>query len=760
MARNRWTATIVATILVGGCSTADDGATAPDPTDATIATVPTTSPSTEATTLSTAAVSPDSSDDEFGVVDVPVSLSELPPFVPLDANDVGTLAASIGDSAWTQVIALGGQDGATTAEQAAAAFALSFGSFPGAPAIEPDASVPPSATHAIEWVREHFDEYDAPTRQWLTEHPVFRDYPIGTDGDDIDGETDEASQDADGTDTVVLAAYGTPGPSDDPSDAVSESFPSLTERRAWNRLLDELRLGVEARFPSIGRLDISEPLFYEPNGGNTGAWSDPKWLAGGVYDGCGLHIWNLRDRDPRVMAAGLAHELVHCAVAELAGARSTYQRLPLFFGEGFVSWAGELIGGPSNYLVGHWIHHQVGDPLGSYSVYAGSYDAIGFWSILASRGADLFGAAPDLVRRGSGDPQGLYELALTLVDGEGASQLASAPMLMGDLGSTWDHSDPSMPSIGRTFFDVLTLAPGGTSSGGVGAALGFVDLNSPAATHRAWRVTLDARGEESVVVGVDGTGTVRARWEADGSDGTFVGSGVLQWCVGEPCVCPDGSEAAPGAEPAPPGATDLVVAVSGQSSAPADVRVSARSLDDLCEPECDPPAGFAKAVVRSAPVCEPGESSDIGLVGEWRATAGAREVLFDATFRDTGVDPQFLAGDAFITFREDRSGTLLYDDMTYNLPSDGLGDLIVQFNGGGEFAWTADGTNLTVDFSSFEIVPLIYLGDQQFPFGSFSDADFPTPGGTLTYVVGADLLSTLHDQGGAVAFPSAWTRAI
>lgn len=268
-------------------------------------------------------------------------------------------------------------------------------------------------------------------------------------------------------------------------------------------------------------------LYTAPNHDATEyAHTEAQWLEkSGKYCAITFH--------PNGLNAGLSlrqraavHELMHCAMAELSKNKTAWDRIPKFLDEGIPEWAAYTVAKEWSGSLGgdDWWDTYLEKPY--LPLFGREYDAVGWWSLVAHEGNNLFAQLPGYVQAGSGgSPQRVYNHALDVGGGQ-AIEGEWGPSLAGLDGlPRWRLDGPLQPN--RDEPNLGTVSNGGSPK--VKAALkGGAD-----------EFKVDVQSEVVSVVGPkDGDGYFR---DAEGTDHSLTGD-AQRFCTEETCVCPDGSE--------------------------------------------------------------------------------------------------------------------------------------------------------------------------------------------------------------------------
>ncbi len=519
-----------------------------------------------------------------------------------------------------------------------------------------------------------------------------------------------------------------------------------TDRAAWTRALAPVWSRLNAELPAPNSLDavilVSTPSFWTLEGAGEGAepgagtvrrsfvddWPafEPLRERYGDHD---CYIVIARDRDSAadspVASAVMAHELFHCWHAtRFSDDQDRFHGAGPWVYEGLAAWVGETIAGGTTYPLGRWLPAYVAN---DFALFAGSsdYEAFGFWARV-DEFTDLWGLIPSLVdtsSRGSSGP--VFEEAIAATGGNGVL-IATGALQEADLGPAWVTGPWMPPSIARRPATHRAVIDGDA-----------VELSSGAGEQAAHRVTVDAPDGSFVDVRI--TGYSSATW----ADGETISAGSasldLRYCVGE-CACPD--------EPPPPtdgelpvGVSGLTIALSGTGSGPATAVVEV-----VDKGECED--------------SEPSESVDGGLLGTWKANPDSVALAFtQASGFGVGAEALDIAavtGDVLMTFNDDGTGTLAYDDVVLFFNNAPFPELTL--GGEGSFLWTSTAGAITIAGTTYAIgVTSSALGGEVL---TITSDDVPASGSTqLGVSLGGDQLSVDADgSAGPVFFPILWNR--
>lgn len=403
---------------------------------------------------------------------------------------------------------------------------------------------------------------------------------------------------------------------------------------------------------------------------------------------CVIFIGGIMRRWPTDrQAGGLLHEAVHCHQQTMhPGGRDGFWASPvLWMDEGYAAWAGEaLLGGTLNSL--RWWNQYfdggVGSTADGFGIFDSDYRAIAFYSMLAQGGVDPYGEFTGWFRnlrangvsntdryRGmasgaSPDAIAGFAASSSRDDDLGAPwNTATGP----GLGSAWQERDPMRSRAGsepRTF----TAGPG---------------------EQRYWSVDFVTAADQPslITISTNGPGTYQWDW---GEQYVTTGPLDLSYCVGEDCVCEDGTSPAPGATLAPiaSGARATLKAALFGGTGSASLIASVQTLEDACEEEEEP--------VATGPL-------DACLFGTWNPDRIQLEDLLLTLYRayasNVTLDD---AGTIDLTFTDEGEFSQVYNAIKGS--GDAGGETItMEFFGGSFGTWEATGGVLILNFTGSDI---------------------------------------------------------
>ncbi|MBI4943742.1 MAG: hypothetical protein HY830_23625 [Actinobacteria bacterium] len=529
---------------------------------------------------------------------------------PDPATSEGPAPAPAAESGFDRLLHQVRQDGTVERATALAAFSVAIGPVPGAPAVSDATGVRPSGTAAVWWTLAHWRELDAEQQGAVR-------------GALLDRHTAPAA--------FVAAGSGDP----DLPCATADSPDSGRLRPVLDAAVSDIarRLGRSLRIPVHLAMNRGQRENH-PDGSLTVMYTYPC-RGGGPADGtrptgCTIHV------NPHALDAGfsdadrsafLVHEAMHCYVLDLLGPAA--EDLAPWLQEGIPMWVQVALRGGDAKATEKWYRYLRPD---RRSLFARSYDAIGFYAQLAGSGVDVWSRIDPMLRAfGTGGNAGAWRAC-------GARAAFLRGWAPGTLhgrrpGAAWDITGYGIPPTRPGQVTTARLAPGDTARAQAPAA--GVDV-VPMILPPDAVVTLTAVGRPEGLLGsTDGDHPVP----------DLLATPVCTTTGG--CSCPEGSPAAgvrlPGVAAGP---ADL--AITG-GLAKATVTVTVTTLAERCA---------------RPPRCLPGTWTTTGsrltLVGGVVETGGAGAVL-----RIDADGTAALRFDAMrpVTFRarQGLAGTLRYD---------------------------------------------------------------------------------------------------
>ncbi len=409
-------------------------------------------------------------------------------------------------------------------------------------------------------------------------------------------------------------------------------------------------------------------------------------LTSGGGEACVIVLGGImRSWDANRQVSGLLHEVVHCHQHVIhPGGRTGFLASPeKWMDEGYAAYAGDAFFGGTLSSIPWWNDYfdgGIGSSDDGFNVFRGSYSSMPFYAMVAAGGVDpypqvipwfgeLRGNGVSDVARLSGMLGGV---APEVIAGWAAS--ASRDDALGSpwnsasgpgIGGSWEERDPRMLTAGPELLG-RSVDPG---------------------EQRYWAMRFTTDVDEPSLITIEAEGYATLQWEHESWDEQYVtvGDGFARtWCVGEDCVCDDGSSPAPGALPAPLEGGDTAVlhaALFGAGSS-SIWAASIETLEDACEEEDDPP-------VDAGPL-------DACLFGIWNPDPEQFRDLMLTQYESLGMTGVELAGTIALAFNED--GSYSQDYVGVVASGTVLGETGTATLSGGAFGtWSASGGVITLN---------------------------------------------------------------
>jgi hypothetical protein len=437
----------------------------------------------------------------------------------------------------------------------------------------------------------------------------------------------------------------------------------------------------------------------------------------------------------------IAHELTHCwQFTRIGFDVGRLIAIDDWAKEGMAGYIGEVVQ-PTRFNAEWWGGYLTTriDGNGQWNMYTRSYDAIGFWSRIAA-GGDVVAA---MRRTMDASPSNAAMFSAATSDlGPQRAWLGAGTFERGDWGAGWTGSGPGSPGTPRSITSHTVIERND------------IALSSDAGAQSNHEIAVaPVGGADGSVVTAAGTGVGVLRVDPDDivlTGGTF----LEEWCIGR-CECPDGSAAFP-SDRIRADSFDIAASLVGGARDATTLRVRTGRFDPDDSERCDEEE--AEDAGDSSP--PPGGTTD-GLVGTWRANPDAVASVFEQASGFGGADSGFEVigadGDVLMTFADDRTGTLDYDNVTLFLADQIIGDLTIA--GTGAFSWDIVGGSIVISGTTFAYsVTSSAIGGELL---TITDADVPTSGTTsLSGGVTGGVLTIASADGsaGRVFFPNTWIR--
>ena len=471
----------------------------------------------------------------------------------------------------------------------------------------------------------------------------------------------------------------------------------------------------------LGVVDPADRTTEQENEGWLG-WARPVTVGG--QEQCHVFLVDLPDRSLEMLAATMVHEFFHCWQFRNGVKRSGGS--PGWVLEGLATWvAGEAPGvDPSN----SYDHAARFFSNARGKLYPVEYKAVGFfWQLNGLDGGpdELWNRIPNIVNATSSPNAFLASTAG--IPAQTLATLASRSFNAPVYGEVWALTDPrldesvSRPPLERTVRSrEFQLERAGAQR--------VVEL----------RVAEELIGEQLVIQLVY-EGLTAAIWTAATETEIRTSADVQDYCLNPPCVCDDGTEPVPGAQPIPGDVPELLVGLTGGASENASVEMIVTPLDALC-----------------------GDPLDDDLPGVWVAESSAVQAAFQQAYQQIGIDVLGVSGELVLTLRSDRTLRIEYDEVTLLLSDPVIPEVVL--DGYGEMKWeTVDGKLIAYELLDLDLSQTISgLGD---PI-RFTEGDVPRDGETRAdYTVDGRSLALENLMGsltegitGGLVFPTRWTR--
>lgn len=614
-------------------------------------------------------------------------------------------------------------------DRSLAEFALLIGDMPGAPTVIDDGSAWPTATHALDGLVAARDQLTAEQQAVLDEtlERLEQVEPVAAF-------------------PVVIGEGGVPEPE------ARRPFRTTASGLAATPASDTIRREVERVGAEVSAIFGGAPIAIwveiVPNGtygdadARASAFGDSAPIREeildeyGVRTDCRVHLTESVVEGDRLTdgsnARGVvAHEVTHCWQGQILNEFSDIgvgNDTDRWAWEGIPAFVGEQVGGITRFSSAWWnryLTEQVGDD-GVWALYPSEYAAIGFWSRIAEIGDFVAAARGAMIAA----PDNGAMLAAALDTVGDLNQLVSGTAQRPDWGSLWTAGGPGNPGTARK---------AGTRT--VRYEDDVVTESSDPGTQRNLELTVfgvpDSPGS-LLTVTVSGVGIARVA-----ATDVVSAVGPTMFCVDD-CVCPDGVKPIPSERTLATGGT--VYATLGGMLSTSSISLSQEVFnpDDF---DCENP--------------DLGEPAADGLVGTWRANPDSVASVFEqaSAFGDeaTPFDVLGASGDVIMTFAEDGTGTLSYNDVTIFISDEILGDLTI--NGSGTFRWGGAGDGIRIDGTTFSYsIGSSALGGEIL---TITDADVPQAGVTSLAATIADdelVVSDADGTAGEVFFPMLWVR--
>ena len=386
--------------------------------------------------------------------------------------------------------------------------------------------------------------------------------------------------------------------------------------------------------------------------------------------------------------AGLFHEVVHChqKVIHPAGPAAFAADPALWMDEGFAGWAGEWRLGGTETSARWWNEYFKGGkgtrPSDGFGLFGGGVSAISFFSMLDRAGLDMWDAFEPWfgTLRGNGVTDvARYEAMTSFVDGQWIASYTASATRREDFGPPWDSEDGpgSDGAIGQR-------APKGES---VGAA-SSVTLSAETGQQRYWAVEFETSLGMPWLIEVSTEGPGTYKWDLGDWDESFGGVDPLQrrWCLGEGCVCDDGTAAVSGTTNIlidPVSRPVLHAALFGGADAAA-FTATLQPVQNAC--------GANGGATGADPL-------DACLVGTWNPDPAEFRDFITRFYRASGISISEVNGTIDLTFTGDGEFAQIYNGVNGTAIAAGQA-FFAEWFGGTSGSWETSGGVMSLTFSS------------------------------------------------------------
>jgi hypothetical protein len=471
-------------------------------------------------------------------------------------------------------------------------------------------------------------------------------------------------------------------------------------------------------------LSVIEPDEIAARGGEASwlAWAWPVSVGG--EEQCKVILVDFPNQSLDELRATMVHEYFHCWHFR----NGRYDVSPWWVVEGLASWVGGEAPGVDASNSYSWARRFFSAERAK--VYAVEYKAAAFfWQLNELDGGPdrLWDRIPFIVNAGSNETA--FAASTTGLPAQALATLASRSLNDPDFGEEWVLTKREFRMVGRP-----AIRRGSVRSR---------EFQSVARSGQ--RVVALSVGpqlmEEELVIRLVYEGFTASVWFARTEPTQIrISRDAQNYCLNPPCVCDDGTEPVPGAQPIPGNDARLLVGLTGSGSQPASVEMVVTSLAELCGDE---------------PLEE-------GLIGVWVAESRAVQAAFQQVYQPMGIDVEGVGGELVLTLRSDRTLRIEYDAVSLILSNPVIPEVV--FNGYGEMKWkNEDGKLIAYELLDLDLRQSIPGLGEVF---RFTEADLPRDGETRAdYAVDGRSLTLDNLTGsltegieGGLVFPARWTR--
>ena len=326
-----------------------------------------------------------------------------------------------------------GPDGAVPRQTALEAFTLGFGPLPGVSAVPGPPGERADGTIAVNWVLRYWEQLTVAQKtaikKYLPEAPVTN--LAGTAGRGI---------------ALGTFVAGPITPPSGPYLSMLEHDRSEIAAHVGHSMALPLSVVVSS---TQTKTYLAYTTVYDSSGGFTG----PPARCQVTIEPRLLHF-----PDASAVADSLMHEMFHCFQATDYATVAAYVKAPDWLIEGSAAWVGEELAPSPSTSDGWWQEYLL--DIGK-SLFARSYDAIGFFAHMEETGADPWHSFDPMFKAHTS--AAAYALA---TDHQFKLTWASSLLRKTDFGDGWDTTGPTIPNVGFVP-TVHVLAAGQALSGKV-----------------------------------------------------------------------------------------------------------------------------------------------------------------------------------------------------------------------------------------------------------------------------------------------------
>jgi hypothetical protein len=390
--------------------------------------------------------------------------------------------------------------------------------------------------------------------------------------------------------------------------------------------------------------------------------------------------------DETRQVSAIMHEVTHChqiQVHPFGRFGFNANKVP-WMDEGYAVWAGEAFTGGTLVSRPFWnqyLRGGIGSRSDGFQLFAGDYRAHGFYSMLAAGGVnpwDEFVVWFNGLRANHVSNIERYQAMIAGADPEVVAGWTASASRNDTLGAPWNSDHGPGIELTATRRTSSRVDPG-TAVSAAPAEQRYVVYDVFAPADEVSLIKLSAKG----------LGTLR--WEDDAWNEQFTVTGTLDrtWCVGEDCVCEDGTSPAPDALLAPISAGQqptLHAALLGAPGTGAQLDVSIATLEDACE-EPEPSVGPLDSCLFGIWNPDPQQFQDL-VLRLYRGISAISGLTLEGT-----IDLTFYDDGTFFHTYNGVKGTGIVDGVTYT----------ATWSGGSFGTWEASGGVMSLTFTGSDI---------------------------------------------------------